>query len=145
MLNNAHMIPEKFMQEYFTKLSPDVACPLLVDIIKYNRQNIKLVVTITVANSAAYGLHNCIKIFDASMAFDGMFFYLSSVEKGSDKEAYFKYIESAAKCNQLKIVKDIIEGKPEAYDAQRVKDLLVELKLPDPKPLICLCDIHGLV
>lgn len=98
------MIPEKVVLEYFSKLTPDLACPLMVDIIKYNRQNTKLVTSIAISNSTRLGLKNCIKVFDTALAFDGMFYYLSSVEKGTDQEAYFKYIESSAKCGQLKIV-----------------------------------------
>jgi clathrin heavy chain len=42
-------------------------------------------------------------------------------------------------------VEDVIKTKPDCYDVPRVKDLLLELRLQDPKPLICLCDIHGLI
>lgn len=54
-------------------------CPLMVDIIKYNRQNTKLVTSIAIANSNRIGIKNCVKVFDMAMAFDGMFFYLGSV------------------------------------------------------------------
>lgn len=31
------------------------------------------------------------------------------------------------------------------YDPKKVKDFLMEIKLPDPRPLIYLCDKHGYV
>ena len=38
-----------------------------------------------------------------------------------------------------------MQEKKDSYDAVKVKDLLKELKLQDPKALIYLCDIHGFV
>ena len=63
VLINAHLIPEKVVVEFFSKLTVENACPLLVEIIKHNRQNTKLVTTIAIANHGRIGLKNCIKIF----------------------------------------------------------------------------------
>lgn len=85
-------------------------------------------------------------MFESVGSFDGIYLFLSGIINTiEDKDIYFKYIEASTKCNQLRVVESIIKDKKDSYDAVQVKDFLKELKLPDPKPLIFLCDIHGFV
>ena len=64
------------------------------------------------------------------------------INSTTDKEVHHKYIEAAAKCGQLRAIEDVIRQKRDCYDPIKVKDILLELKLTDPKPIIFLCDAH---
>jgi clathrin heavy chain len=84
-------------------------------------------------------------LFEKFGAFDGLFFFLGNVlPQTTDPDLYFKYIEAAAKVNNLREVERVIK-ETTYYDPVRVKDFLKEIKLPDPRPLIYVCDIHGYV
>ena len=61
----------------------------------------------------------------------------------NDHEIYYKYIEAAAKIGQLEALQNVIKNKSDCYDPIKVKDLLIDLKLQDPKPIIFLCDAHN--
>mmetsp|Transcript_26576 Transcript_26576/g.4691 ORF Transcript_26576/g.4691 Transcript_26576/m.4691 type:complete len:80 (-) Transcript_26576:2082-2321(-) len=79
-------------------------------------------------------------MFESFGSFEGLYFYLGSIlHTTEDKEVYFKYIEAAAKTNNAKEVERVIR-ETSNYDPVRVKDFLKELRLPDPRPLIYLCD-----
>ena len=52
-----------------------------------------------------------------------------------DPEIHYGYIEAAAKSNNIQEVERMTREST-AYDAARVRDLLMELKLADPRPLI---------
>ena len=74
---------------------------------------------------------------------EGMLFYLANViPKTEDPEIYFKYIQACARLQNYKEVERVIR-ETQNYDPQKVKEFLMEAKLPDPRALIYLCDIHG--
>ncbi|CAN8289591.1 unnamed protein product, partial [Cochlearia groenlandica] len=52
-----------------------------------------------------------------------------------DPEIHFKYIEAAAKTGQIKEVERVTR-EPNFYDAEKMKNFLMEAKLPDARPLI---------
>ena len=60
------------------------------------------------------------------------------------QDLYFKYIQAASKLNKVEEIEKVIRNSTN-YDPQRVKDYLMEARLPDPRPLIYLCDTHGFV
>lgn len=72
-----------------------------------------------------------------------MLVFLANVlPQTDDPEIYFKYIESCAKLGNYKEVERVIR-ETTYYEPERVKDFLKDIKLPDPRPLIYLCDLHG--
>lgn len=56
-----------------------------------------------------------------------------------DPEEHYKYIEAAARTNQLKEVERATR-ESNFYPPERVKAFLMEAKLPDARPLINVCD-----
>lgn len=70
-------------------------------------------------------------------------FYLANVlPKTEDPEIYFKYIQACARLQNFKEVERVIR-ETSNYEPVKVKEFLMEAKLPDPRPLIYLCDMHG--
>jgi hypothetical protein len=59
-----------------------------------------------------------------------------------DPEEHYKYIEAAARTNQLKEVERATR-ESNFYPPERVKAFLMEAKLPDARPLINVCDRCG--
>ena len=73
---------------------------------------------------------------------EGMLYYLATVlPHTDDHDIYFKYIEACTRMGNFKEVERVIKETAN-YDAERVKDFLKEAKIPDPRPLIYLCDKH---
>lgn len=143
---NTHAIPAEWLTQYLSKLQSEWIYTCIGDLLRHNRQNLQLVVQVTAANYQKLELQTCLKIFEGVGSFDGIYYFLGSIiNNTNDKDVYFKYIEAAAKCNQMKEVERVIREKTDCYDPVKVKDFLKEIKLPDPKPLIFLCDIHGFV
>nr|GEZ00807.1 clathrin heavy chain 1-like [Tanacetum cinerariifolium] len=68
----------------------------------------------------------------------------SSWVSSEDPEIHFKYIEAAAKTGQIKEVERVTR-ESNFYDAEKTKNLLMEAKLPDARPLINVCDRFGFV
>lgn len=61
-----------------------------------------------------------------------------------DPDIHFKYIEAAAKTGQIKEVERVTR-ESNFYDAEKTKNFLMEVKLPDARPLINVCDRFGFV
>jgi clathrin heavy chain len=61
-----------------------------------------------------------------------------------EPQVHFKYIEAAAKMQQYKEVERVCRDSA-VYDPLQVKQFLIESKLPDPRPLIHVCDRHDFV
>lgn len=111
--------------------------------LKFNRQNIQIVVNVSIQHLAKLGAGNIVKMFESVGSFEGIFFFLGTViNSTNDKEVHHKYIEAAAKVGQLRAIEEIIKNKVDCYDPIKVKNTLLELKLTDPKPIIYLCDAH---
>lgn len=143
---NTHAIPADWLANYLSRLQSEWIYTCIGDLLRHNRQNLQLVVQVTAANYQKLDLQTCLKIFEGTGSFDGIYYFLGSIiNNTNDKDIYFKYIEAAAKCNQMKEVERVIREKTDCYDPVKVKDFLKEIKLPDPKPLVFLCDIHGFV
>jgi len=145
VLNTSNLNPEWLVQ-FLPKLQADWCLICLMDMVRHNRQNLQIAVQVCRDNYQRLQVENCIKIFESVSAFDGLYYFLGAIlEQSTDRDLHYKYIEAAVKVNQLKEVERVIREKQDCYDALRVKDLLMDVKLPDPKPLIFLCDIHGFV
>jgi clathrin heavy chain len=62
----------------------------------------------------------------------------------TDAEVHFAYIQAASRCGNMQEVERVCREST-CYDPAVVKDFLKEAKLPDPRPLIYVCDLHGFV
>ena len=125
-------------------MAPDVSLSCMADMIKFNRNNLQIVISSCVANIQKLGVSNIIKMFESVGSYEGIYYFLGSIlNNTNDHEIYYKYIEAAAKVGQLEALQNVIKNKSDCYDPIKVKDLLIELKLQDPKPIIFLCDAHN--
>jgi clathrin heavy chain len=143
---NTHALNPEFLVTYFGTLTPENSLDCLDTLLSANmRQNLNLVVQIATKYSEQLGATEIIAIFEKFKSYDGLYYYLGAIVNFSqDPMAHFKYIEAAAKMGQFKEVERVCRDST-VYEADAVKDFLMEAKLPDPRPLIHVCDRHDYV
>jgi clathrin heavy chain len=143
---NAPGINPDFLIAFFGHMTPNNALQCLYDLMKANRQaNMQIVIQAAVKYQEQLTVTALIQMFEQFGSFDGLFYFLGSIlTLTEDPDVHFKYIEAAAKLNQTKEVERVIR-ETKFYDPVRVKDFLKDIRLPDPRPLIYLCDIHDFV
>jgi len=140
---NTHAIPKDQIIACFTRLEPTDALASLYDLMKSNRQNVQIVAEIAIAQHEKIPPLKVIEMFEGFGAFDGLYYFLGHIlPHTDDRDIYFKYITSAAKLGKVDEIEKVIRNS-QNYDADKVKDFLMDAKLPDPRPLIYLCDTHG--
>lgn len=143
-------IPADWLVDYFGKLSVDQSFACLKALMDHNMQaNIQIVVQVATKYSELLGSSSLIKMFEEYNAVEGLYFYLSSlVNLTEDQEIVYKYIESAAKMNQVNEIERIVRDN-NVYDAERVKNFLKDANLENQIPLIVVCDrfdyVHELI
>lgn len=141
VMNNSQMINPEFLVTFFGSMSQESSLEVLKDMLGRNmRQNLQLVVQIATRYSDPLGPENLIKLFEDFKSFEGEFYYLGAVVNTSQSAlVHRKYIEAAAKMQQFKEVERVCRDST-VYDPVEVKQFLMEAKLPDPRPLIHVCD-----
>lgn len=144
VLLNSQAINPDYLIAFFGHMTPNNALQCLHDMMKSNRQaNLAIVVQIATKYHTQLTDQSLISMFEDYASFDGLFFFLGTILKDTeDKDVYFKYIEAAAKLNQSKEIERVVK-ETDNYDPVQVKEFLKKIRLPDPRPLIYLCDKHG--
>ena len=121
-------------------VSPDtIEC--LHELLNSNlRGNLQLVVNIVTQYSEQLTPEEIIKLFDSHKSWDGLYYYLGAIVNTSESPlVHFKYIQAASELKQYREVERVCRDST-VYDANEVKQYLKEAKLPDPRPLIHVCD-----
>eukprot|EP00916_Digyalum_oweni_P021100 GHVL01035078.1.p1 GENE.GHVL01035078.1~~GHVL01035078.1.p1 ORF type:complete len:1411 (+),score=249.62 GHVL01035078.1:264-4496(+) len=145
VLGSVQNISGEWLNVVLSRLSPDVIYECLLELLKNNRQNMSTVVQCAVQFHSVIGINRLIELFESRGSYDGVYFLLGSiVNTSNDAEVHFKYIEVAAKLGYYQEVERVCR-ESKVYDAQRVKEFLKTAKLPDPRSLIYVCDLHGFV
>lgn len=143
-------IPPEFLQNYFGRLTVDLALECLDEMLKVNiRQNLQSVIDISKKYSDLFGPSRIIDLLEKYRTAEGLYFYLGGIVNFTeDEEVTFKYIEAATTMGQLQEVERICR-ESNHYNAEKVKNFLKEAKLTEQLPLIIVCDrfnfVHDLV
>jgi clathrin heavy chain len=141
MCSNPQMMNPDFVLTFFGSMSPEVSLECLKELLGRNmRGTIQIVTQIAAKYSEQIGSEALCKMFEDFKCYEGMFMYLGQiVNLSQDPLVHFKYIESAAKTQQFKEVERVCRDST-VFVAEDVKAFLMEAKLPDPRPLIHVCD-----
>jgi len=144
--NPAAVQNPEFLISYFGSISRDGSLEVLKDLLAKNmRQNLNVVVQISIKYSDPLGPDNLIKMFEDFKATEGLFYYLGGIVNISQLPVvHKKYIEAAARMGNFKEVERVCRDST-VYDAVEVKQFLMEAKLADPRPLIQVCDKHDFI
>lgn len=143
---NTHAIDPQALTEFYGTLSADWALECLKELLLTNMQaNLQLVVNIAKEYTEQLGADKIIAMLESYNSYPGLYLYLGSrIAFTEDPEEHYKYIEAAARTNQLKEVERATR-ESNFYPPERVKAFLMEAKLPDARPLINVCDRYDLV
>eukprot|EP00746_Dinoflagellata_sp_MGD_P067668 gnl/MRDRNA2_/MRDRNA2_27935_c0_seq2.p1 gnl/MRDRNA2_/MRDRNA2_27935_c0~~gnl/MRDRNA2_/MRDRNA2_27935_c0_seq2.p1 ORF type:complete len:1218 (-),score=298.35 gnl/MRDRNA2_/MRDRNA2_27935_c0_seq2:236-3889(-) len=142
MMHSNQMTPE-FLTAYLGKMGPDVALECLYDMLRHNRQNLQVVVQAAIKYQEQIGAAKLVEMFESFGSHEGVFYFLGAIlSYSTDPDVHFKYIQAASRCGNMQEVERVCREST-VYDPVKVKDFLKEAKLPDPRPLIYVCDLHN--
>jgi len=117
----------------------------MYDMLKSNRQNVQVVAKVAVKYASKIDSKKSIEVLESFGTNEGLLFFLANVlPHTEDPDIYFKYIESLSRMGSYREVERVIR-ETSNYDPEKVRDFLKEAKLPDPRPLIYLCDMHNYI
>ncbi|RYG62407.1 hypothetical protein EON64_17910, partial [archaeon] len=139
--NSSAALNPEYLVSFFGSISKEGSLEILKDLLARNiRQNLNIVVQVATKYSEPLGPENLIKLFEDFKTYEGLFFYLGAIVNFSHTPlVHFKYIEAASRMQQFKEVERVCRDST-VYDPEEVKKFLMEAKLPDPRPLIHVCD-----
>mmetsp|Transcript_17485 Transcript_17485/g.52457 ORF Transcript_17485/g.52457 Transcript_17485/m.52457 type:complete len:1706 (-) Transcript_17485:516-5633(-) len=143
---NTHAMDPQQLIEYFGTLSSEWALECLKELLASNiAQNLQLVVQIAKEYTEQLGADKIIALLEGVNSYNGLYYYLGAyLAFSEDPEVHYKYIEAAAKTQQIKEVERVTR-ESNFYPPERTRDFLMDAKLPDARPLINVCDRFDMV
>merc|ERR1719217_1123977 len=145
-MSRTELLNAEQLVKFFGTMSVENSLECLHHLLRTNmRQNLQMVVQVGREYSEQLSSEKLIEMFEQYNSWEGLFYYLGAVLlKTEDKDVHFKYIEAASKVGNLQEVERVTR-EDNFYDAERVKDFLKEVRLPDQRPLINVCDRFDMV
>ena len=145
-LMRTELMQPDFIVKFFGTQSVDNSIECLNHMLRTNmRKNLQIVVQVAREYSEQLTPANLIKMFETYNSWEGLFYYLGAILlKSEDKEVHFKYIQAAAKINNLQEVERVTR-EDTFFDPKEVAAFLKEARLPDQRPLINVCDRFDMV
>ncbi|KAI8979961.1 hypothetical protein BDB01DRAFT_798258 [Pilobolus umbonatus] len=136
----------EWLVNYFGNLSVDQTLDCLKEMLTKNlRQNLQIVVQISIKYSEQLQPHNLIELFESFKSNEGLYYYLGSIVNVSqDPLVHYKYIQAACRTGNVREAERICREST-YYDPEKVKNFLKEAKLSDQLPLIIVCDRYNFV
>jgi len=145
ILLHSHQIQPEFLIGYFGRMPPETALECLYDLLRHNRQNVQVVVQVAIKYHAQVGAMKLVEMFESFGSNEGTFWFLGAIlAQSEDPDIHFKYIQAASRVSNIQEVERVCK-ESSFYNPIEVKDFLKEAKLPDPRPLIYVCDLHNFV
>lgn len=146
MIVQTDKLDAEWLQQYFGKMSVEQSLDCLDAMLKTNiRQNLQAVLQIATKYSELLGPSNLIQLFERYRTAEGLYYYLGSiVNLSEDPEVVFKYLEAAVTMGQFPEVERICRENNH-YNAEKVKNYLIEARLSEQLPLIIVCDRFNFV
>ena len=146
VIMNTHLIPAELILKEFSSFDKEQGLEILRDMLKVNiRQNLNVVVEVSAQYSDAFEPKSLIEMFESVQSNEGLFRYLNRIVNFStDGEVHNKYIQAAARMNQMTEVERVCK-ESDYYDPEMIRDFMMEMKLQDQIPLIIVCDRFGYV
>lgn len=145
VFKNSHQMNPEFVVSYFGKLNREQSIMLLKDMISRGPQNMQVCVEVAKKYHEELGSEELVAVFESARAVEGLYYYLGAVVNSSeDPYVHFKYIQASCMLGQFKEAERVCRDST-IYVPEEVKNYLKSAKLPDPRPLIHVCDRHNFV
>mmetsp|Transcript_14678 Transcript_14678/g.21445 ORF Transcript_14678/g.21445 Transcript_14678/m.21445 type:complete len:1750 (-) Transcript_14678:198-5447(-) len=140
VFKNSHQMNPEFVVEYFGKLNREQSIMLLKDMMSRGPTNMQVCVEVAKKYHEELGSEQLIEVFESNRAVEGLYYYLGAIVNFSeDAFVHFKYIQASCQLGQFKEAERVCRDS-NIYVPEEVKDYLKNAKLPDPRPLIHVCD-----
>jgi clathrin heavy chain len=140
VFKNSHQMQPEFVVEYFGKLNPEQSISLLKDMLSRGPANVQVCVEVAKKYNDELGAKDLVAVFEQNKAIEGLYFYLGAIVNFSeDAIVHFKYIQASCMLGQFKEAERVCRDS-NIYVPEDVKEYLKGAKLPDPRPLIHVCD-----
>lgn len=140
VFKNSHQMNPEFVVTYFSKLNQEQSLALLKDMMSRGPANMQVCVEVAKKYHEELGAAELVKVFESHRATEGLYYFLGAVVNFSeDPVVHMKYIQSACMLGQFKEAERVCRDS-NIYNPEEVKDYLKNAKLPDPRPLIHVCD-----
>jgi clathrin heavy chain len=145
VFKNSHQMNPEFVVSYFGKLNREQSISLLKDMMGRGPQNMQVCVEVAKKYHEELGSEELVQVFESNRATEGLYYYLGAIVNFSeDPFVHFKYIQSSCMLGQFKEAERVCRDS-NVYIPEEVKDYLKNAKLPDPRPLIHVCDRLGFI
>lgn len=143
---NSHLINSTFLLDYLGRLIPENLLICLHELLRANpMQNFQIVVEGAVKYCQRIPLNELVKLFETYNSFNGLFLFINRIVNSvNDPEIMFKYISAGVIIGNFEEVQRVIKDY-DSYDPKKVLEFFLEKKLPDPRPLVLLCDKHDYI
>ena len=140
VFKNSHQMSPEFVVSYFGKLNREQSISLLKDMMGRGPQNMQTCVEVAKKYHEELGSEQLVQVFEQNRATEGLYYYLGAVVNFSeDPFVHFKYIQASCMLGQFKEAERVCRDS-NIYVPEEVKEYLKGAKLPDPRPLIHVCD-----
>merc|ERR1719183_1792019 len=140
VFKNSHQMNPEFVVEFFGKLNREQSLSLLKDMMSRGPSNMQVCVEVAKKYHDELGSEDLIQVFDENRATEGLYYYLGAIVNFSeDSHVHFKYIQASCQLGQFKEAERVCRDS-NIYVPEEVKEYLKNAKLPDPRPLIHVCD-----
>jgi len=145
VFKNSHQMETEFVVGYFGKLTAENSVMLLKDMMARGPSAMPVVVEVAKKYHEELGSEALVPVFEAHKATEGLYYYLGAVVNFSEEPfVHFKYIQAACLLGQFKEAERVCRDST-IYEPEEVKNYLKNSKLPDPRPLIHVCDRYDFV
>lgn len=145
IFKNSHQMNPEFVVEYFGKLNREQSIALLKDMMSRGPANMQVCVEVAKKYHEELGSEELVGVFEQNKATEGLYYYLGAIVNFSeDPFVHFKYIQSSCMLGQFKEAERVCRDS-NIYEPEEVKSYLKNAKLPDPRPLIHVCDRYDFV
>jgi len=140
VFKNSHQMNPEFVIQFFGKLNKEQGIALLKDMISRGPTTTQVCVEVARKYHQELGSSDLIAVFEQSKSIEGLYYYLGAIVNFSeDPMVHFKYIQASCMLGQFKEAERVCRDS-NVYIPVDVKDYLKKAKLPDPRPLIHVCD-----
>merc|ERR1719343_1678291 len=140
VFKNSHQMNPEFVVTFFGKLNREQSIMLLKDMMSRGPSNMQVCVEVAKKYHDELGSEQLVQVFESNKAVEGLYYYLGAIVNFSeDPYVHFKYIQSSCMLGQFKEAERVCRDS-NIYVPEEVKDYLKGAKLPDPRPLIHVCD-----
>lgn len=145
VFKNSHQMSPEFAVSFFEKLNQDQSLMLIKDMLSRGLANMQICVEVAKKYHKELGGKELIAIFEQFKATEGLYYFLGAIVNFSEESiVHFKYIQSSCMLGQFKEAERVCRDST-IYDPEEVKNYLKNARLPDPRPLIHVCDRHDFV